>query len=199
MLIKEADAILRKKCGISFNTVRNNITRKYEIANDEELRIGREWYSIAKLEAQIIAATYGITQHQSIAIMAQLSPRTRWNKNVAGTIDLLENGWPMGHIPQNVFRAIDSANSIDPLNDPNGKKVNAFAQNINGNPIPVTIDVWAMRTAMNNAPGNYERMIDLVGVYGAIQLAFQSVANKQNELPSSLQAIVWVVERGNAF
>lgn len=194
--LTERNAILTNRAGISQKTVRARFERAYLAASPEQIEQGRAWYAIAGEIARDIATAHNTTPEHAAAVLAQLSPRTRWSKNVAGAWSLFEIGHAPGHIGANVDRARQAMHALAPLATVRGPKTSAFARNIVGDYQAVTVDVWALRTALGNSP-DHDKIIGRVGVYQAISECVALVAAKHGETPAALQAIAWIVERGD--
>lgn len=73
-----------------------------------------------------------------------------------------------------------------------GPKVLAFAANLQGDPDPVTVDVWMMR--MIGEAGDSPRSAKH---YAFIQRCFQGAAGRLGEEPRALQAALWFDIRGD--
>ena len=65
-------------------TIKNvrNIKAIYELASAAEIAEGMAWYGTAKSIATLIAGQYGIPANQAIGVLAALSPRNKWTRNV---------------------------------------------------------------------------------------------------------------------
>ncbi len=59
-----------------------NIKAIYELASAAEIADGKAWYSVAGDIASVIADQYGITRSTAISVIAALSPRNKWTRNV---------------------------------------------------------------------------------------------------------------------
>jgi len=66
-----------------------NIKAIYELAGAAEIADGMAWYGVAKSIAIVLADNYGITTAQAIGVLAALSPRNRWSRNVTDTEALI--------------------------------------------------------------------------------------------------------------
>ena len=60
-----------------------NILAIYQLATPQERAEGMQWYSIAQSIAQDIAARYELPEATVVTVLAALSPRNRWDRNVA--------------------------------------------------------------------------------------------------------------------
>ena len=59
-----------------------NIKAIYELASAQEIADGMAWYRVAKSIAIVLADQYGITAAQAVGVLAALSPRNKWSRNV---------------------------------------------------------------------------------------------------------------------
>lgn len=59
-----------------------NIKAIYELASAAEVADGNAWYGVAKSIAIVLADRYGVTTAQAIGVLAALSPRNKWTRNV---------------------------------------------------------------------------------------------------------------------
>ena len=183
------------------------IMRWYDQATPEEIEEGISWYAMARREAIVIAARYGITYEQAAAVIAVLSPNVKWENNVQSAHRACE--WyarfgALARIPgycgygANVVKA-DRVLSGD-IDAVSGPKVVAFFNAIMGDMSTVVVDIWAARAARSKdrlkatmytgsgeMPGAIERR--------AMQKAYKNAAAKINVEPAHMQAIVWVVIR----
>ena len=67
-----------------------NILSVYNLANSADIATGLSWYPQAKKAAGIMAARYGIRQETTAAaVIAALSPRNRWERNLQDAENLI--------------------------------------------------------------------------------------------------------------
>jgi len=59
-----------------------NIKAIHALASAQEIADGMAWYGVAKSIALVIAEDYGIPTNQAIGVLAALSPRNKWSRNV---------------------------------------------------------------------------------------------------------------------
>ena len=59
-----------------------NIKAIYELAGAAEIADGNAWYGVAKSIAIVLADQYGVTTAQAVGVLAALSPRNKWSRNV---------------------------------------------------------------------------------------------------------------------
>lgn len=60
----------------------DNIKAVYQLATAAEIVEGKAWYHTAHEIAEQLSATYGVSLDQAIGVIAALSPRNKWNRNV---------------------------------------------------------------------------------------------------------------------
>lgn len=180
--------------GLSFDKITENIRSWYYRATDEQVVEGLKWYDVAGGHADAIAEQNGITREHAAVVISHLSPRTSWERNVAGAYALVATGEAEGCIGDNVERALAGLASDTPLDTfgPRAKKTERFAHNILGDRERVTVDIWAARAAWMEVYPEAEKPLKRVGVYEAAELAYRTVAEEVGMAPAELQAVVWV-------
>jgi hypothetical protein len=164
-------------------------------ATASDLETGARWYGEGEGIVDDLARQGGITREASAAVIAHLSPRTSWGRNVAGAYGLVLNDHAPRCIGSNVKRARRALRWAQPLATLNGPKTRAFASNLLGDRDAVTIDVWAARAALGPACEDPEKVLARAGVYDALQHAYRLAGLRAGVDPVTMQATVWVVTR----
>ncbi len=59
------------------------ITAVYHLATTTDLLEGEAWYPTALRHAEALAAAHGVTVIQAVGVIAALSPRNKWTRNLA--------------------------------------------------------------------------------------------------------------------
>ncbi len=72
------------------NTNVNNIKAVYQLATAEEIATGKVWYQTAYSAALIIAERHNVSTVVAIGVIAALSPRNRWSRNLIDAENLIE-------------------------------------------------------------------------------------------------------------
>ena len=181
---------------VTDRTFTARVERKLALADAETIATGKRWYSEGQDMVIANAIVSGRSVRHAAAEMSHLSPRAKWDKNVASAALFAATGERMRGVMSGPFgRAVKASNASDPMGTfgPKAHKTRAFAANLAGDMNAVTVDVWIAR-----AVGVTERELKLVGVYDRIAKAFRKVAAKHGLEPAQLQAIVWIVVRGSA-
>lgn len=179
-------------------------------ATPETRSTGTDWYGAAQDAALELAARYGAPLASIAGAIAALSPRTRWDENLADAHELCR--WyfatddaafePLWSVRKRLYavsmrqveKAVDCLGSPDPLGEDilRGPKERAFCANILGQVDAVTVDVWITRAATRGA-------LDTPGrAYDDIARAMRTVAARVGAAPRDLQAAVWVQVRGKS-
>jgi len=182
------------KLGLSTAKVVNRILSTYSKASEDEILEGKAWYPSAFALAEELAEAGDMTVEQAGVMIAHLSPRLRWTKNVVAARALVATGKAPGVFGKQTAKAIEAMTAVDPwVTFGKGPKTIAFAQNILGNEQAVTVDVWAARVA-----GITEQELSRVGVYEAVAHAYRLAAKRVGITPAQMQAITWVAIRNQA-
>lgn len=196
MTVKNESAeIALAKSGLNGDDIKAKIYAAYYAANEVQIADGMEWYSDTQNLVRHMSDVTGFSTAVCGAVISHCSVRAQWTQNVSaawaillGEIDLAKPYVLGGNIERSV-KAIVSDNPIDTFN---GHKTRNFARNIAGDMNGVTIDVW-----MCKAIAIEQKWLTRVGLYEALADIFREVANEVNISAAQLQAIVWVVTKGN--
>lgn len=179
---------------VAFNYAAN-IRKWYARADSDEWIDGSHWYSRAFDAAQEInvATTCGIAT--SIGVIAALSPRNKWDRNLTDALNLITSpsaDTVVSTPHSNKFKALRIIEGQNPWDVLRGNKVRSFYNCITNYATTddVCIDSWAIRAA---TCGKKETATDKQ--YADIQKAYRKVAAEYGIKPHQLQAIVWVTIR----
>lgn len=182
--------------GMTDRTLKGRIDRFMDRATAEDIAAGRVWYADAHALAVELSTGTALTLAQAAAVIAHLSPKVSWKKNVEAARALVYDGVRLAGIMVGPFkRAVKAMTALDPFATfgKKAKKTRAFASNIAGNLEDVTVDVWIAR-----AMGVTEAQLKRVGIYEGIAHCFRLAAKRYGMSPAQVQAIVWIVIRGSA-
>jgi hypothetical protein len=164
-------------------------------ATPADMASGLAWYADAREIAVTISERMNVSVETGAAIIAALSPRMPWARNVVLALDMAD-GREVRALGQSV-RAAERAVAIyrdggDPFDALGGPKTNAFARNIAGDMSAVTVDIWMMRAAglSTDAP--------TIVQYREISAAIAMLAREYDMSPAAAQACLWTVVRGSA-
>ncbi|MCA9367456.1 hypothetical protein KC887_04325 [Candidatus Kaiserbacteria bacterium] len=200
-------------------TLTDNIRNFFSKATDAEFVAGKNWYGEAHAIAANMAQNSRFTLAQSAAIIAILSPRMSWSRNVelahyfvATESVTMPNGKQI-HTKQQIakLQAVASGSDIETAICRNygkmgrggvvikaglpSKTLNFYWNILAGNSMHVTVDAHAAGAALNSFAGYDERGILAVRHYELIASAYKAVAMETGLQASQVQAVVWLVYR----
>lgn len=187
----------------------DNIKAVYQLATLTEQQDGITWYPAAKAIAVKLAERYSIPASQAVGVIAALSPRNRWERNVQDADSLiaafqaggaeqarLTKVCTFGANKAKAIRILESGAETLPtvLEILSGPKLREFASCIAGQP-DVCIDghafcIWAAnRTGLKDVPA--------IGVKlrREIKADYATAADELGITPSACQAITWCAWR----
>ena len=179
------------------------------VATDRQRAEGLAWYPMARNFAAEIAARVGISRHTAASVIAALSPRNRWERNLLDA-EYLAEAWAAGEPQESVTVCTPHANRRkawaalhgEPISD-TAPKTHAFALNISRlDTARVTIDCWAMRSALV-PPGELDRLppppacqeSPTEAQYRRLERLHLAAAEREGLAGFELQAIVWTAIR----
>lgn len=174
----------------TMRTLTRRILATWQRATSSDIEAGARWYGEAEsLVTELASDT--VTREQAAAVVAHLSPRTTWTRNVAGAAALVRHGERgPGIMAANHDRAAAALTHPDPESTFGGPKTLRFFRNILGDSEAVTVDVWAARVA-----GVSEKSLSRKGIYDAVEHAYRRAARRVGVSPATMQATTWVVAR----
>lgn len=188
-----------------------NILTAYSQANETDKTDGAAWYRNARQAAENIAYRHGVSVIATVGVIAALSPRNKWNRNLQDAANIIkawqENPHTADRIKVCTFKsgknkALDILKADkDTLSQTvmaeilKGPKLREFANCILGNSEDVCIDghaysVWfGDRVTLANVPA--------IGVKlrAKIKADYIKAAKLLNITPAECQAITWCAWR----
>lgn len=188
----------------------NNIKAIYQLATLTERQDGVAWYPVAHCVALELADRYEVTECQAIGVIAALSPRNKWERNVRDAESLIQafvSGGPeqamlakVCTFTGNKAKAVRILQTVDPTADEvrailSGPKLQEFFGCILGHRDEVCIDghafcIWAAnRTGLKDVPA--------IGVKlrRQIKADYKAAAKALGQPPAVVQAVTWVAWR----
>lgn len=166
-----------------------------------DLADGIAWYDRARAAADAISIT-GLDDdiRRAAAVIAHLSPRESWSRNVANAARVMEAAdtgaqCPVVHTEKQRAKAWAAATGATSPDANHGPKTEAFWANILGDADRVCVDSWAARAATGDMThagpsGRFQ--------YGLMERAYQRAARAIGMAPRDLQAAIWINVRGSA-
>lgn len=184
---------MRKDQMPSHSEMVKNIRAAYDMATATEVADGVAWYGEANAIAHSIAEKSGVELWQAIELIAIASPAADWSVNVKIPALILEGSTDGLFLTK--WDKIKVEKVLAGESGVNGPKTRAFAQNIGGNLVPVTIDGWMVRIAIGDPGLEWKHTAICKSVYENIALAVTEVATELRLFPAHLQAVCWVAFR----
>lgn len=189
-------------------TMIDNILSLYFAADEVQIYEGTHWYDSARLFAADLAQKHGVTTEVAACVIAAHSMNASWKANMKRAINHL-SGMPTG-----LTAAIEMSDAAIHYGhrlalsggDPSlvfdaivGPKINPFARCVAGDLTAVATDRWAQRAAFDTLDDKKStRWIRRNGVREDMIRAYEQAAKSVGIAPAVMQAIVWVVVRGDA-
>lgn len=194
------------KAGTTFDDTVSRILETWNRATDSDIESGSRWYLLNGQAIVDMAYGFDVSVDTAAAVVAHLSPRLQWARNIVLAANVLGNGSTKGIMKQSLKNAQRALDSDAPLTTLRGNKVRNFAANLLGDAEAVTVDVWAARVAFGLGKGfkstvgesetvKPETLLARKGVYDAIADAYREAAHRVGVEPSTMQATTWIVAR----
>lgn len=174
-----------------------NIITVWQRATDDQLTRGRAWYQTANDLATVMSE--GNTR-AGAGVIAALSPQTAWDHNVNLASDAFENGEARGHMGNALGKAKRIMQGEDPLLvlPIDSKTWNFYRCIVDPDDAEaVVIDRHAHDIAVGEVYGNTERGLSTKRRYATLALAYRLAGQRLGEIPSTVQAVTWVVWRAD--
>lgn len=176
----------------------SRIRESYRRATEEQRLSGTLWYDRVRLMAEQLASRYNRPLFQVVGVIAALSPRNKFARNMQDAESILRDGEravvaTFGSNKTKALRILAAQNHDEVYQLLNGNKVRSFYMNILlFNDMDVTIDVWMLRLMGIDGTLTDRR-------YEDVAHTVRHVARELGVQPKHLQAITWVELRGAAF
>lgn len=173
--------------------MRDRLIRRYVEATGATIMAGRQWYPAAESVVAELSNQYGIGRPTVAAVIAVLSPQTRWRQNITAARAVLEGELSTARAHcygSNVLKAVALLGNPGGTPILGGPKVSAFWANLVGSREAVTVDVWAARAATDRDVKSLKR-----ARYERIARAYKAAADIVGETPREFQAIIWLATR----
>lgn len=176
-----------------------NITREYRSSTLTERTTGLDWYAEANRVAADIAETNGISLSSAAGIIAVISPRMEWSRNVSIAWQIVRTGTATGLLTANLRKAQRILDGEHAENVIGGEKVTSFYRNImsSGMDTGVTIDRHAIDVASGKRHSDDDRPVLGKRAYAEFAEAYRraSVILSKEEgrvvTPAQIQAVTW--------
>jgi hypothetical protein len=178
-----------------------NVTRAFRAASVEDRLAGQSWYATAR---EVAATLDPDNPARAAAVIAVLSPRLSWRKNIEAAADAYA-GRPVRTLASNAAKAAAILAGTEPDDVVKGPKVRAFWRVISdpSDPRSVVVDRHAVAVAVGRTVTDAEigRLLGRRGGLDTVTLAYQRAARILSRemgvplTPSAVQATCWLYWR----
>ncbi len=173
--------------------VKAKIVDRVDRLRPQEWLDGDRWYPNANVHCRQVGRTFGIDPVQVAYALAVLSPMNSWTQNKLDLESVITTG-EAGTFDASVDKAIDILENGNRGEDvAGGRKVRSFARNI---AYPYNSDDVTLDTHMLALLDLDTKYIARKGIYDAVSEAFRQVAQVHGVRVNSLQASLWIQQRG---
>lgn len=174
------------------NEMTAQILAYYNLATKREIADGKLWYANAYNTCKQLSELYDVPLFTVVGILAALSPRNKWERNVQDTEAVLVHGEnaTVATFTRNKVKAVRILNGEQPLDVLSGNKVRSFFTCIISND-DVCIDSHAYAVACGYGEHVTPKRIG-DKQYFEIQVAYCKAASTLGLYGNQLQAITWL-------
>jgi len=184
--------------------IRNSLRAWYELADEDQRDRGSVWYEKAEEEATCISDITGVEKVAAAAVIAALSPRNKWERNVHDAWDLCK-AWASGDPQESVTVCTFHSNRDKAWRILEGErdvlasspKVSAFADTIVNGCLAnrIVVDVWHTRACITKPR---EGRVDCqasptLAQYSRLEEITLEEAQLADDPPCVYQATIWCV------
>ena len=184
--------------------ISKNLDNLFNLASNEQINQGIEWYKIANNEANKIAKKYNLDVYKVSQVISALSPRNKWKQNIKDADKLCE-AFTLGLHPTSIRVCTFHSNKFKAYNiladntqiTNNSLKTFNFVNNIAYlNNDFLTIDIWHLRACFNNMIKINSAAIGKIAYEQIKQLTLKKAA-KLGLKGFEFQAILWLSAQTN--
>ncbi len=196
-----------------------NVRKWRQDATAQDVEDGKAWYRLANEWVDTVVEESGVDARIISAVLAALSPQNKWEQNkvdTRGMVNAYVNGHGIDYVTVSTFggNKRKAWQFLQGHTWKNGMKTTCFVDNIVNFKTSqrATIDIWAVRVAMNNPDFGLKCeecsvRLEKKTAHGAsltatdytnIEEMYTEVAKEYGELPLETQAIAWVTMKREA-
>lgn len=192
----------RKKAEL--RKISKNLDYFFNLASDEDIKQGKEWYKLANQFCVDTAKEYNVTPLQVASVVSALSPRNKWEQNLKDAkkvFQAIEDGKSPEAIKvctfhKNKFKAFELAKGNIFITEDSPKTFN-FVRNIaHLDPTALTIDIWHIRACLKQFKSIGSAQIGKIA-YKQIKDLTIKKAQKLGLKGYEYQAILWLSVQNN--
>ncbi len=190
---------MKKLTNYKLNKISKNLDFVFNLANEQEIKNGLNWYVNANNICKDISEKYTVSTFKAAGVISALSPRNKWDQNIKDAYKVFEavkDGLSPEQIKvctfnKNKFKAFAVAQGKVTINE-GSKKTYNFVQNVgNLSNDHLTVDIWHLRACFLKSIKIDSASIGRIA-YEQIKTLTIKKANKLGLKGYELQAILWV-------
>ena len=195
---------MKKQTKTQLKKISRNLDYFFNLATDEEIKDGRQWYKLANQFCVDTAKEYKTTPLIVASVVSALSPRNRWQQNLKDTIKVFK-AIKEGKSPESIkvctfhknkFKAFELAKANIFITEESQKTYN-FVRNIaHLDPSALTVDIWHLRGCLKQFKDIGGAQIGKLA-YNQIKAITIKKAQKLGLKGFEYQAIIWITVQNN--
>ena len=183
--------------------IKNRLKYWLELATEEEIKDGKNWYKDAQDFSKYLSETYKIDSYVCASVISALSPNNKWKRNKIDAEAVIK-AHLNGIAPESIKVCTYNANKMKAFRILDGEiitekspKTHAFAMNVGLlSSEHITIDKWHLRACLTKQKTEVVETCTAVQ-YRRIEKITSQIAKENNLKGYELQAIIWVTIRNN--
>lgn len=178
----------------------------YDLATDEQILLGKQWYGDAQDYAKYLSMKYNIELYVCATVISCLSPNNKWERNKIDAENVIK-AWIAGIPPESIKVCTYNANKVKAFLALDGQlisekspKTHAFAMNVGLKSADhITIDKWHLRACMFTPDDGIKECVESCTIvqYRRVEKITAQLAQELNLKGYELQAIIWVTIKNN--
>ncbi len=196
--------VMKKLNTYQLKKISKNLDHFFNIATNQNIKDGIQWYKKANHEAKKISKKHKIDVYLVAQVISALSPRNKWSQNIKDADKVCE-AYILGLHPEDIkvctfhtnkFKAFNILANNTSITDKSLKTFN-FVNNIAYlNDDFLTVDIWHLRACFNNMIKINNASIGRLAYDQIKQLTIKK-ANKLGLKGFQYQAIIWLSTQNN--
>jgi len=195
---------MKQRTKTELRKISKNLDYFFNLASDEDIKQGKEWYKLANDFCNITAMEHNTTPLIVASVVSALSPRNRWEQNLKDAKKVFQ-AISEGKSPEDIkvctfhknkFKAFELAKGNIFITEDSPKTFN-FVRNIaHLDPTALTVDIWHIRASLRQFKSIGNAQIGKVAYKQIKELTIKK-ANKLGLTGFEYQAILWLSVQNN--
>ena len=195
---------MKKQSKYQLQKISKNLDYFFNLATDEEIKQGKQWYKLANQFCEEVSKEYNVTPLQVASVVSALSPRNKWEQNLKDAkkvFKAISEGKEAEDIKvctfhNNKFKAFELAKGNIYITEESPKTFN-FVRNIaHLDPTALTIDIWHIRGCLKQFKNIGSAQIGKVAYKQIKELTIKK-AQKLGLTGYEYQAVIWLATQNN--